>query len=560
MTQPQEPPKIGGPRASAAARFLRPQVLVPAVLAGFSLLFYLILSRGLRAPEAEGFAAEGAGGPQPITGTGGAAAGALGKEMEFVRGRDELARQAARNDAKLAARYGQSSADLMRGSAALAPKLFDDVAKGVGNTIRGILRPSEARKRSEAIPLGNAEMESALRQTVPSGTIAGGRSSAGRARSLAAGEDAPRLRTIEGEGGQAAGGAESSSARTAARIEGPGASQSGLRITADGTVPEREMVALPRGGFDGTSSPRAVNTGSGQPQQVLAQTAVTSLGAPVADSAALPTSATRGRIQEFKPNEGVKAAAGEVTVAGNEKREMAKLTAAQVNSAAGKARKGTEAGLELGGVVYDGKRPTGGAVSGPEEPVGGTNPQANKLLSEEAGRLERDVMECEKLSREGTDGSRTLLRDLKEKGSQLREKVRECRDVAWGCNAVWSSYQKCSNPNPKPKNFKPCKKDPFVKKIDNIMTSFGQCAASLKADLALPAEGLCVKFVKQADDKMKGCKIVNTEAVTYGTAKDCKKQFVEDPLFQTYAFKKPEGDSQKSWLYCEGRVKAVKKP
>lgn len=512
-----KPPPSEAPPAAAVVRRAegkRPLGTVIGVgLLGASVAFYYGLGSGLRRSsvdeDAEGFRAKSAGSP------GGGASPSMRDEVSFQRQRQLAEERKAKAAEELARQFGRSSVVYLKpGTAAdSSGRLhYDDVGKGAGKSVSGILRPREARRQPNALQLEQPEMEGGLKSPIGSGQMAGELPEAGRAKDAAPTTSASLSPARFAEAGF-------TSAET----------PQGIPVAAGssevGGGPERKMRIVNRGGIDGNYTlSKAVNADRAKVKEAISSAEVPKIEAP---QTLAVEQEQQDRLQKFSGSEAVGQAVASVERGDAKKSQIAKLTSAQVYGKLG-AGKGAahESRAELGGVVFDGKRPPEAKLAGGDESQvgGGGGPGFGA-----ADKLEEELQGC----RDAERAAAVAMQRLTEAGKEVRRTdVKEARELNYSCHQKRLKYEECIEDC---ENYKGDKKPDCNKKCKGPKNAWKRETERLDSGLrgiqdrirSGALTRLCQEFDRLSAAKQAKCASMRGEALQYGSS--CQT-FVETPI------------------------------
>lgn len=513
------PPSEASAAATVVRRAERKRPLGAVIgvgLLGASLAFYYGLGAGLSRKaadeEAEGFQAMAAGRASA------AALPSMRDEIAFQRERQRSEERKAKAVKELSRQFGQSSVVYLKpGTAAdSSGRLnYDDVGRGAGKTVHGILRPREARRQPNALALEQSEMEDGLKSPIGSGDMAGGLADAGRARDPAPATSASLSPTRFAEAGF-----------TSAETSGGIPAGTGSAQVVEGSV-ERKMRIVKRAGIDGNYTPsKAVNADPARVKETISSTDVPEVSKPLTVAVEPETQA---RLQKFDGSEAVGEAVGAVERGDAKKSQIAKLTSAHVYSKGGAGTGvGHEPRAELGGIVFDGKRPPEARLAGGDETqvgdAGGGGPGLGA-----ADKLEGELQEC----RDAERAAAVAMQRLTEAGKEVRRTdVKEARELNYSCHRKRKDYEDCVERcenykgKPKPDCKKKCKGEKKAWEQETIRLDSGLRGIQERIRSG-PLTRLCLEFDRVSAAKQAKCASLRGEALQYGSS--CQT-FVETPI------------------------------
>lgn len=524
-----KPPPLEAPAAAAVVRRAerkRPLGTIIGVgLLGASVAFYYGLGAGLRGKavdeEAEGFSAKAA-----------AVSPSMRDEIAFQRQRQRSEERKAQAVAELGRQFGRSSVVYLKpGTAADASGRlnYDDVGRGAGKTVQGILRPREARRQPNALSLEQSEMEDGLKSPIGSGEMAGELPDAGRARDPAPTTSASLSPARFAEAGFTS-------------AETPG----GLPAAADPAQAgeggaEPKMRVVKRAGIDGNYAlSKAVNADRAKVKEAISSTEVPVIRAP---QTLAVEQGSQAQLQKFGGSEAVGQAVESVERGDAKKSQIAKLTSAQVYSKLG-AGKGAahESRAEMGGVVFDGKRPPEAKLAGGDESRVG-DAGGGGLGFGAADKLEAELQEC----RDAERAAAVAMQRLTEAGKEVRRTdVKEARELNYSCHQKRKRYEDCmencenSDADPRPDCNKVCRGPKRAWKSET-----GRLDSGLRGIQDRIRNGsltrLCQEFDRLSAEKQAKCASMRGEALQYGSS--CQS-FIETPIDDARECYVPNAGSQ----------------
>lgn len=350
---------------------------------------------------------------------------ALLNTMRGAMGKEALSADKLKDaSAKVMEEYGQSSVRYVDGRAEPdggGRVHYDDLAKGAGQSIKGVLRLKDARKLPEGVSFWENEFAEALkkRSAVPT---AGELPEASNAKDVLA---------------------PSGNAAYAASVDARGAS-----------VPSPDATGAGQGRDSDTGAAQASSAEDSDPQPLIAKElpeGTQVLASAQAGSSNHGAGQLLGRLAAFTGESIVKSVSQQITLPLStlNKIPIYQLTTAEVYSDVAEQHPNEsefETSTEETGLVFDGKQPQQVAIAWAANASGGGAGVVSQELFEQAGKLSEQVLNCSALGQEWPKYDQDMkdsLANLDSARITLLAAVAVCRDLRYTWYQEESTYKKC---------------------------------------------------------------------------------------------------------------------